>query len=139
MPNNKKVVLISCVRHKLGIKARAQDLYISDLFKKSLQYAKHINPDFIFILSAKYGLVRLEDEIEPYDKTLNNMPLQQRKEWSHRVLEELKKFIDIENDEVTILAGLKYYQYLHPYIKNCRIPMEHLPIGKQLKFLDDLP
>jgi len=42
----KKIVLISCVKTKLDRKAKAKDLYSSDLFKKNLEYAKLINPDF---------------------------------------------------------------------------------------------
>jgi len=48
----KKIVLISCVSKKLHHKSKAQDLYVSSLFLKNLQYAKSLNPDKIFILSA---------------------------------------------------------------------------------------
>ena len=65
-----KIVLISCVSKKLSHKSKAQELYISPLFRKNIQYAKSLNPDKIFILSAKYGLIKLEEEIEPYNKTL---------------------------------------------------------------------
>ena len=59
-----KVVLISCVSKKLLHKSMAQDLYVSPLFQKNLQYAKSLNSDKIFILSAKYGLLKLNEEIE---------------------------------------------------------------------------
>ena len=91
-----KVVLISCVSKKLHHKSKAQDLYISPLFKKNLQYAKSLNPDKIFILSAKYGLLRLDEEIEPYDKTLNKMRSNEIKEWANSVLNQLKKLTDLE-------------------------------------------
>ena len=56
----KKVTLISCVKKKLDLKSKAQDLYQSPLFKKNLAYAKQINSDEIYILSAKYGLLKLK-------------------------------------------------------------------------------
>ncbi len=130
-----KVVLISCVSKKLNYKSKAQDLYVSSLFKKNLQYAKSLNPDKIFILSAKYGLLRLNEEIEPYDKTLNKMRSNKIKEWANLVLSQLKKLTDTENDEFIFLAGNKYRKFLLPHLKHYKIPMQSLSIGKQLQWL----
>ncbi len=66
-----RIILISCVSQKLDKSAKAKDLYISPLFKKKFSYAKSLNPDQIFILSAKYGLVKPDDKIAPYDVLLN--------------------------------------------------------------------
>ena len=74
-----KVILISCVSLKRNVKCEAQYLYISPLFVKSLQYAKLQNPDKIFILSAKYGLVKCDDIIEPYNVTLKNFSKKESK------------------------------------------------------------
>ena len=130
-----KVVLISCVSKKLNYKSKAQDLYVSSLFKKNLQYAKSLNPDKIFILSAKYGLLRLNEEIEPYNKTLNKMRSKEIKEWANSVLNQLKKSTDLENDEFIFLAGNNYRKFLLPYLKHYKIPMQGLSIGKQLQWL----
>jgi cytoplasmic iron level regulating protein YaaA (DUF328/UPF0246 family) len=131
----KMVVLISCVSKKLDCLANAKDLYVSQLFKYNMKYAEQLMPNKIFILSAKHGLLNLDDEIEPYDVTLNMMPSKEIKQWSEQVLESLRKEIDIERDEVVFLAGEKYRKYLLPKIKNYSIPLEGLPIGKQLQFL----
>lgn len=87
----RKIVLISCVSQKLPYKASARHLYISPLFKKNLAYAQRLNPDAIFVLSAKYGLVDLDQEIEPYDLTLNTMSADQIKIWAIRVLAQIAK------------------------------------------------
>ena len=63
----KKIVLISCVSKKLPHPASAQDLYVSPLFRLNLQYARKLQPDAIYILSAKHGLLDLDTEVEPYD------------------------------------------------------------------------
>jgi cytoplasmic iron level regulating protein YaaA (DUF328/UPF0246 family) len=131
----KKIILISCVSKKLDRTAQAKDLYISPLFKKNLQYATSLNPDSIFILSAKYGLVHIHEEIEPYNVTLNNMPCRNIKEWADRVLNQLKTKSDIENDHFTLLAGNNYRKYLLPHLKHYNIPMEGLSIGRQLQWL----
>lgn len=132
-----KIVLISCVSKKLNHKSLAQNLYTSSLFKKNLQYAKSLNPDKIFILSAKYGLLKLNEEIEPYNKTLNEMSSSEIKEWSSSVLNQLKKLVDIENDEFIFLAGNNYRKFLIPHIKHYNIPMLGLGIGKQLQWLSE--
>ncbi len=130
-----RVVLISCVSKKLSRRARAQDLYVSPLFRKNLCYAKSLAPDKIFILSAKYGLLGLNQEIEPYDKTLNELSSGEVKAWASSVFEELKKSADIEKDEFIFLAGINYRKFLTPYLKNYAVPMEGLGIGKQLRWL----
>jgi len=132
-----KIVLISCTSKKLCQKSKAQDLYVSPLFQKSLQYAKSLNPDKIFILSAKYGLLRLDEEIEPYDKTLNKMVLNEIKEWANSVINQLQIISDLNNDEFVFLAGNNYRKFLLPHIKNYKIPMHGLGIGKQLKWLTE--
>lgn len=131
----KKIILISCVSKKLGHRAKARDLYVSDLFKKGLKYAEAQKPDKIFVLSAKYGLVDLEEEIETYNETLNEKSQDEIKVWAEGVLEKLKEFVDLGEDEFIFLAGENYRKFLIPHIKNYKIPMQGLGIGKQLGFL----
>lgn len=132
-----KVVLISCVSKKLNRKAKAQDLYITPFFKKSLRYARSLNPDKIFILSAKYRLLELDEDTEPYDKTLNKMPSKEVKEWAKSVLNQLRKVSNLNEDEFIFLVGNNYRKFLLPHIKHYKIPMEGLAIGKQLKWLKE--
>jgi len=133
----KKIVLISCVSKKLSYKARAESLYTSPLFRLNLKFARHLNPDKIFILSAKYGLIDLNKEIEPYNKTLNNMKSSEIKQWADNVIGQLKESADLKNDDFIFLAGNNYRKYLIPYIKNYKVPMKGLGIGKQLQYLKD--
>lgn len=133
-----KIVLISCVSKKRDYSCKARDLYISELFKKSLDYAeKVVKADNIFILSAEYGVVPIEKVIAPYDKTLNKMNKRERLAWANLVMEELKQYIDIDNDEVIFLAGKRYREHIEPHIKNVLVPMEGLKIGQQLSFLKE--
>ena len=131
------IVLISCVSKKLSYKTKARDLYISPLFNYNLKYAESLSPYKIFILSAKYGLLDLDREIEPYDITLNRMSAKQIKEWSNQVINQLSKVSKLDEDEFVFLAGERYRKYLIPYIKNYKIPLSGLSIGKQLKYLKE--
>ena len=132
-----RIVLISCVSKKLDHKARAKDIYISTLFRYAFKYAQSMHPDKIFILSAKYGLLNLEQEIEPYNQTLNTMGAAQVKSWSENVLARLSRESNLEKDEIIFLAGARYRKYLTPKIKNYKIPLQGLGIGKQLKYLKE--
>ncbi len=113
------------------------DLYISPLFRMNLQYARQLTPQKIFILSAKYGLVKLDDVIEPYDVTLNNMPARERKNWTAKIVSQLQENCDLANDHFIILAGHKYRQYLLPHLHSYEVPLSGLPIGKQLQYLKE--
>ncbi|MFQ5709615.1 MAG: DUF6884 domain-containing protein [bacterium] len=129
------IVLISCVSKKLSHRSKARDLYISPLFRMNLKYAHQFSPEKVSILSAKYGLIQLDEEIGPYDATLNRMSVRERKSWAVGVVAQLREYCDLEKDHFVILAGKKYRQYLLPHLKSYEIPLEGLPIGKQLQFL----
>jgi cytoplasmic iron level regulating protein YaaA (DUF328/UPF0246 family) len=131
----KKIVLISCVSKKCKSKAPAKDLYKSTLFKLNLQYAQSLSPDEIYILSAKYGLLGLYEEIEPYDVTLNKMDRAARQNWSRKVLKQLEEHCNLQNDHFIILAGEKYRQFLIHHLNSYEIPLKGLTIGKQLQYL----
>lgn len=132
-----RVVLISCVSKKLNRKAKAEDLYISPLFRKNLRYARSLSPDKIFILSAKYGLLELDKEVEPYEKTLNNMASDEKKNWAKLVLNQIQTHCDLKKDTFILLAGANYRRFLIPHMQNHSIPMSGLGIGKQLKWLTE--
>jgi len=131
----KKIVLISCASKKLAYKSKAEDLYISTLFRLSFAYAKKLKPDKIFILSAKYGLLNLNDEIVTYNETLNNKPVSDIKIWAEKVVTELRKMVNLKSDIFVFFAGKKYRKYILPHIKYYKIPLKGLRIGEQLQFL----
>ena len=134
----KKIILISCVKKKLNHRAKAKDLYSSSLFSKSFKYVVSLNPDVIYILSAKYGLLELEDEIDTYNETLNGKRKSELIEWSNNIILELEKRIDLINDKIIILAGKNYYKYLIPHFKNYELSLEGLPLGKRMSFLNEM-
>lgn len=129
------VVLVSCASKKLGVRAR-EDLYVSDLFRKSLAYARRLRPADIFILSAKHGLVQPDEQIDPYNETLNTMLPPEIMRWSERVFDQLRTHADVEHDHFVFLAGDKYRRYLLPRLRSADVPMEGLRIGEQLSWLN---
>ncbi|MDQ7030699.1 MAG: hypothetical protein Q9O62_13430 [Ardenticatenia bacterium] len=131
------IVLVACVSKKLPHKAKARELYISPLFRMNLKYAQRFSPQKVFILPAKYELVQLDEEIEPYDVTLNKMSDRERRNWAAKVVSQLQEHSDLGNDHFVILAGQKYRQYLLPHLRSYEVPLAGLPIGKQLQFLKE--
>jgi hypothetical protein len=88
-----KLALISCSGRKGKTPAPARFLYTGALFKKSLAFAER-EYDHSVILSAKHGLLELDDVVEPYDQTLQRMPRPKREEWAQRVSEQIKSRYD---------------------------------------------
>jgi len=131
----KKIVLISCVSKKLARAAKARDIYVSPLFRLNLAYAESLKPAAIYVLSAKRGLLALEDQIEPYELTLNTMGIGQIRAWASSVLSQLAAVADLKRDHFVFLAGDKYRKFLVPHLTNFEVPMEGLTIGRQLHFL----
>lgn len=130
-----RVVLIACVKTQLTTRAPANQLFISSLFRYSLRYAEMKSPDLIFILSAKYGLIELDEIIEPYDVKMSKKTAKDKKKWAGNVVNQIKKYCDPDKTEFEILAGKAYYQYLEPKLRNPIIPMRTYRIGERLQFL----
>jgi len=64
--------------------------------------------------------LKLNEEIESYDKTLKKMRSNEIKEWVNSVLNQLKKSTDLENDEFLFLLERitgKFYSHILSNIK----------------------
>ncbi|MCL2498854.1 MAG: hypothetical protein FWE90_00785 [Defluviitaleaceae bacterium] len=134
----RKTVLISCSKLKRTYPCEARLLYdASSLFNKSLLYAKTIS-DEIFVLSAKYGLVSLDKQIEPYDETLKDKTSVQSSVWGHLVARQLAERFDIQRTVFVILAGKDYYQPLQAHLPQIILPLLGLSMGNRLAKLDAL-
>jgi basic membrane lipoprotein Med (substrate-binding protein (PBP1-ABC) superfamily) len=135
-----KIVLLSCTKSKLKHKAPAQELYsASPMFKKTLEYGKSLQPDKMFILSAKHHLVPLNKELEPYDKTLKEMPADEKEQWGEETVKQMKSHgINLDKDKFILLTGSEYMKPLTKYIpeSNVEKPMEGKRMGERLKWLN---
>lgn len=135
----KKVALVACVKSKRGRPTEAKRLYDSTWFIKARAYAES-RSDTWRILSAKHGALSPDEVIEPYDRSLHDLPEEARREWAAGVLGTLKELLS-PSDEVIILAGRTYREHLMEPLKqivtDVSIPMKGLGIGKQLRFLND--
>jgi hypothetical protein len=56
--------------------------------------------------------------------------------WTQNVLNSLRKQADLDKDHIVFLAGARYRDGLLPHIRFSSIPMEKMPFGKQLQWLE---
>lgn len=148
----KRIVLISCSSKKKKIKSKAETLYDSNSFRKSLEYARLLKPDKIFIISALHYLLSLDQEIEPYEVTLTSISKIKRiknpqlkvlnrlekKEWGKTIIEQLKRESDIKNDEIIILAGKDYIEPIENEITRIVKPLEGVKLFDRISTLKRL-
>lgn len=133
-----KIVLLSCTKSKLDKPSPAQDLYsASPMFKKTLEYGKSLKPDKMFILSAKHHLVPLTKVLAPYDKTLKNMPADEKKAWADETIKQMKsQGLNLQKDNFIFLTGSEYMKPLKDYITNIESPMDGKRMGERLQWLN---
>lgn len=132
-----KVGLIGCSKKKQDYVCKASEMYQpSNLFKKAWNYCQRTYNKTV-ILSAKYGLLDPEREIEPYDVTLSGMSKQERMAWSHEVLQDIDDSFP-QDTVFYIHAGAKYREWLESGLENCfyecHVPLRGLGMGQQLKW-----
>jgi hypothetical protein len=127
-----RIALVACCGQKLDRAAPASELYTSPLFKKAVAFARTF--DGWYILSAKYGLVRPDTLIEPYDCTLLKMRKADRLAWGRKVFDQMT-VEGIAGTEFVALAGAKYVEPLVWAGLSMETPMKSLSIGKQLAWL----
>ena len=134
------IVILSCTKSKLDKPSQAQDLYsASPMFKKTLEYGKSLKPDKMYILSAKHFLVPLNKVLAPYDKTLKEMPKDEKEAWGEKVISQMKSSgISLEKDKFVFLTGSEYMKPLLKYIPegNIEKPMEGKRFGERLSWLN---
>ena len=136
----KTIYLVACVAQKADKPRPAEDLYISDWFRKARSYVKcQMRPlDRWYILSAKYHLVEPSRVIPPYNETLNTMRKPDRLRWASSVLSELL-LIANTGDSIVMLAGSRYREVLEPGLRargfTVDVPMLRLGIGAQKAWL----
>jgi len=126
-----KIALISCGKAKQPGKHKARDLYVGTYFKTTLAYAMQ-QSDQIYILSAKYGLVELDQTLDSYELKITQMPKTQRKLWALGVLKQMRTK-GIDTHEIDIYAGKPYYEHLLPHLQNATIMFEGLSMGYRMQ------
>ena len=129
--------LVSCVSVKRPGAAPAKDLYVSAWFVKARACVEALGCRW-YILSSKHGLLDPGATIEPYNETLKTMPVRLRRAWARRVIGDLSPHLGGAGS-VCVFAGMAYREFLEPELRGrgltVHVPMEGMPIGRQLSWL----
>ena len=133
-----KIAFVSCTKLKANYSCITRDMYKrSILFNKAVRFIEQQDYDNWYVLSAKYGLLKKDDHIEPYDLTLNNMKASDRKKWSELVLRQIEE-LNMSITHIDFYAGLKYREYLITALEEkgivCYVPLQGKGIGAQLSY-----
>jgi phage anti-repressor protein len=126
------IYIIGCSKNKLKKMDYAKNLYTGALFKTAYKYAlKRTSEDKIFILSAKYGLIKHRELIAPYNEKIGK----NESITIDSVREQVKRFGILDKD-VTVLAGSAYTSFLEKiFSKPLYLPLKKLSLGYSLQYL----
>ena len=132
-----RIALVSCVKEKRASPAPARDLYVSTLFRGLRRYAE-AHADAWYVLSAEHGVLKPDQVVAPYEKTLNKMPKRERQAWAAHVQKQLLGLLPPASN-VILLAGARYREDIEPFLRghgfSVTIPLEGKRLGEQLRFL----
>jgi hypothetical protein len=139
MTEGRTLALVSCVSQKRSTPSPARELYVSDWFMKARAYVEARQLPWQ-ILSAEYGLLDPDTVVAPYERTLNKMGVEARRDWTERVFTALAPRLT-GSRRVLVLAGDRYRVFLVPRIQalgvEVEIPMVGLRIGEQLRWFNE--
>lgn len=133
-----EIILIGCSKRKATEAAPAGEFYQGPGFRKALEYSRLAHPDAkVYVLSAKYGIVNIDQVLEPYDMTLNTMRVADRRDWAKKVLDQMHDAgINPDTDTFIVFAGKRYYENLN--LVNASYPLEGCSQGYSLQKLTQL-
>lgn len=132
-----RVALIGCGKQKAARTCAARAMYRSPLFQAALRWAIN-HCDVAFVLSAKHGLLALDQLIDPYDETLPR-DAAARAAWGRRVGAQIVGAVGEIEAEVVVLADERYEQAIHiddpEWEYHWHTPLAGLGIGERLAWL----
>ena len=136
-------VLVGCVSRKVANRAPAKDLYDSPLFVRRRRYAETSGKPWA-ILSAKYGLLDPDTVVAPYDESLDDLGVAERRAWAARVQSQLdRRFGPLQGKAFEVHAGSAYVVPLREVLaavgSALAVPLEGLRVGEQLHWYDQRP
>jgi hypothetical protein len=120
-PTRREVIVIPCGGAKVNHAAKARDLYTGSAFRETLAAAiAEVGEDNVFILSAKYGMLTLDAEVEPYDVKMGGKGAIDRNGWKLMDFTVQIEELGLHEDDVDVMGMLPvaYFDLLDETIRN---------------------
>lgn len=133
-----KIALIACSKSKAQQYLPASEFYTGQLFQKSYEYAtKVLKANSVFILSARYYVVKPGQYLEMYEETLVGKSVGWRRWWADQVLADLKMYGLLDGCHTWhLLAGKNYIEFIEDSLSGeVHTPLVGLGIGEQQAWL----
>lgn len=131
----KSVCIVGCTAHKRDQPLPAERLYSSELFFRCRRYAQAHYDEWL-VLSARHGLIRPCEIVEPYDRKLTTLSRDERRELAKRIACQASGMFRDRDVEFSSLCGEEYDTLLEEAgIRFHRKPEFALPIGMKLHAL----
>ena len=132
--------LVGCGRAKQGRRTRARDLYTGNLFRACRRHAEAHGTTWR-ILSGRYGVLRPETVIEPYDASPPRRQLELL-QWATSAATRLTSDPNLAGGfRVVCLAGAAYSGPICAVLVErgieCTEPLAGLGIGRRLRWLEE--
>ena len=119
------IAVITCGDSKRQGVHKAKDLYVGPFFKMCLKYAQSIMPnDKIYILSAKWGLLKLDQEIENY-----NVKMGDPGSVLVSTLIIQSQELGIKDEAIIGVAGARYVSIMKKVWSEGKYPLTGLSLG----------
>lgn len=127
------LVIVPCGQSKRTTRAQAGVMYTGPYHRDCLDYARSIaSPQEILILSAKYGLLRLTDWVEPYDLRMGEPGAVT----ADVVREQARSLGVLEEHPVIALGGIEYTRVCRAVWPGCVLPLAGVGgLGHQRRWL----
>lgn len=133
------VCFIGCTKTKKTYRCKPTEMYSeSTLFKKQLKYIETVYNCDYYILSAKYGLLHPDHDIEPYDLSLYDMNSIDYKNWCSFVYDQMITCFDTDKIKAVFLCGNKYRKPFLNVFDSYEEPFKGLGIGQQMKKINEV-
>lgn len=127
----RQLVVIGCGAAKLDRPARAADLYVGSYFRLALSAAQQLaDRDDIAILSAKHGLLGLDQLVAPYDLTMGQAGSVTTDQLARQATAR-----GLTGCAVLALCGRRYAALLREVWSDVATPLAGLGIGYQRQAL----
>ncbi|OIJ63866.1 DUF6884 domain-containing protein [Streptomyces mangrovisoli] len=114
-----ELVVIPCGSRKLSRPARAADMYVGSYHRACRRTAEALRPERLLILSARYGLVDLDDMIEPYDTAHGTARATTRE----RILRQARDRGIVRLDPVVALGGGRHTALIRGVSPHAHAPL----------------
>lgn len=127
------LVIVPCGQAKRATRSQAGVMYTGTYHRACLDYARSIAPaEAILILSAKYGLLRLTDWVEPYDLRMG----QRGAVTPDVVRAQAIRLGVLDARPVIALGGVDYTGVCRAVWPGCVLPLSGVGgLGRQLQWL----